>query len=95
MTAHILDTTGLSCPLPVLKAEKAMRRIAKGDELEVRASDPLTAVDIPHMCRTHKYLLVSSTRDGDVLVFRIRRPRRDHDCDRRHLSEWSAPRKHD
>lgn len=70
---RLLDTTGLDCPLPVLKAEKALRSLAAGASLRVLATDPLSVVDIPHMCRTRGHVLVSSGEREGVFVFEIRR----------------------
>ncbi len=47
-----LDATGCRCPVPVLKVEAALRRMAVGDRLLVMADDPIAAVDIPHFCRS-------------------------------------------
>lgn len=46
----LLDVRGLICPLPVLKARKALRAIPAGGRLRVLATDPLARVDIPHFC---------------------------------------------
>ncbi len=45
---QMLDATGLSCPLPVIRMEAMLRRLAPGDRLLVIADDPVAAVDIPH-----------------------------------------------
>ena len=42
-----LDATGLKCPLPVLKAKKAMRSVAPGEVLKVLATDPDSAKRLP------------------------------------------------
>ncbi len=70
---EVLDTSGLNCPLPVLKAEKALKLLAKGASLRVLATDPLSVIDIPHMCQTKGYRLVDSHRHEDVFVFDIAR----------------------
>ncbi|WP_428407324.1 sulfurtransferase TusA family protein [Hyphococcus sp.] len=49
--AIILDVTGYRCPLPVIRMEAALRRMAPGEALIVRADDPIAALDIPHFCR--------------------------------------------
>jgi len=72
---QILDVIGLVCPLPVLKAEKAMRRLPADGELVILTNDPLAAVDIPHMCRARGYDFVDATREADTFVFRIRHAR--------------------
>ena len=46
----ILDVRGLNCPLPVLKAKKAMKSREEGTLLWVETTDPLAAVDIPNFC---------------------------------------------
>lgn len=47
----VLDTTGHRCPIPVVRAEAALRALPPGGLLAVLADDPLAAVDIPHFCR--------------------------------------------
>ncbi len=46
-----LDARGLRCPLPVIRMEAMLRRMAPGDRLFVIADDPIAAVDIPHFSR--------------------------------------------
>lgn len=55
---NVLDARGLLCPLPVLKARKALGRVASGHVLVVLADDPAALVDIPHFCaeQNHDYL---------------------------------------
>ena len=45
-----LDSTGLLCPLPVLKIRKKLKEMQKGDILRIMADDPAAIVDIPHYC---------------------------------------------
>jgi tRNA 2-thiouridine synthesizing protein A len=68
-----LDLRGLACPLPVLKARKALLGLAPGKRLLVEASDPLAAIDIPHFCREAGHALVAAERRGDVWAFLIER----------------------
>lgn len=68
-----LDCIGLLCPLPVLKARRALRDLAPGTRLTVRATDPMAAIDIPHMCAGDGHILVEQRRDGDVTVFVVER----------------------
>lgn len=51
-----VDATGYRCPMPVIRMEAALRRIAPGAQLLVKADDPLAAVDIPHFCRESGHL---------------------------------------
>ena len=60
-----LDMRGLKCPLPVLRTRKALRRLAEGQALRVLCTDPLAAIDIPHLARQDGHRLVSTEqRDG-------------------------------
>jgi tRNA 2-thiouridine synthesizing protein A len=67
------DATGLLCPLPVLRANRKLRELASGGLLTVRANDPATEQDFPAFCRQTGHELVSSSRDGETLVFVIRK----------------------
>lgn len=68
-----LDLVGLLCPLPVLKTRRALRRSAPGARIEVVATDPLAAIDIPHMCAEDGHRLIAQRRDGATTVFLIER----------------------
>lgn len=70
---HVLDATGLLCPLPVLKARKRLQPLAAGDELEMRADDPAAIVDVPHFCAEAGHALVETHDEGDVQVYVIRK----------------------
>ncbi len=60
-----LDLRGLKCPLPALLAKKAVAKLAPGMALKVLADDPLSVVDIPHMCITEGHALTEqASRDG-------------------------------
>jgi tRNA 2-thiouridine synthesizing protein A len=69
----ILNLRGLKCPLPALRARKALTGLKAGDVLIAECTDPLTAIDIPNLLRETGDTMVSSGREGDVLVFRIRK----------------------
>ena len=67
------DATGLLCPLPVLRANRVLRDLAPGGTLKVLATDPAAEADFPAYCRQTGHTLVATGRDGDVLVFLIRK----------------------
>jgi tRNA 2-thiouridine synthesizing protein A len=66
-----LDTTGLACPLPVLKAKKAIREVAKGGQLEVLATDPGAVKDFEAFCEATGHKLISHSQTGGVFTFLI------------------------
>jgi tRNA 2-thiouridine synthesizing protein A len=60
-----LDLRGLKCPMPALLAKKALARLAPGAALKVLADDPMSLVDIPHMCHDEGHAVDSvASRDG-------------------------------
>jgi tRNA 2-thiouridine synthesizing protein A len=69
----VLDVTGLLCPLPVLKARKRLATMKSGDILQVVASDPMSAIDMPHFCTEQGHALLSHDNQKTQQVFRIRR----------------------
>ena len=73
MTDHPLDTKGLQCPLPVLRARKAIRAIAVGDTLTVEATDPGARKDFPAFCEATGNRLLSVGEDDGILRFVIER----------------------
>jgi tRNA 2-thiouridine synthesizing protein A len=71
MTVTKLDLTGLKCPLPALRTRKALKSLAPGDRLEVRCTDPLAAIDIPHLIGTTGDRLEGVERGERDMVFLI------------------------
>ncbi len=71
MTTKQLDAKGLSCPLPVLKARRAMKELAPGDVLEIEATDPGTVADFAHFCETTGHRLLGRESAEGVYSFRI------------------------
>lgn len=67
MAEKLLDATGLSCPLPVLKARKALRDMAPGQTLEILATDPGAIEDIPAFCRSSGHELLESSTINDTM----------------------------
>jgi tRNA 2-thiouridine synthesizing protein A len=68
-----LDVTGLLCPLPVLKARKRLQSLPSGAILAVLASDPMSAIDMPHFCTEQGYELLSQDSNNGTYTFRIRK----------------------
>jgi tRNA 2-thiouridine synthesizing protein A len=73
VTEKTLNLRGLKCPLPALRAKKALSAMATGDLLTIECTDPLTAIDIPNLLQqTGDALDDKSAADG-LLTFRIRK----------------------
>jgi tRNA 2-thiouridine synthesizing protein A len=73
MTETTLNLRGLKCPLPALRARKALGKMPAGDLLIVECTDPLAELDIPNLVRETGDTLEGRGKDGEVLVFRIRK----------------------
>jgi tRNA 2-thiouridine synthesizing protein A len=69
----LLDLRGLRCPLPALKTRKALSRTAPGGRLRVECTDPLSAIDIPHLLNTTGDTLEAQSEADGVLVFVVRK----------------------
>ena len=52
MADKVLDAKGLNCPLPILKAKKAIMEVPKDGTLEVLSTDPGSVADFQAFCRT-------------------------------------------
>jgi tRNA 2-thiouridine synthesizing protein A len=73
MSDKLLDTKGLRCPLPVLRARKAMKDMDPGQVIEIHATDPGSVQDFHAFCETTGHALLDSRRDGEVFIFEIRK----------------------
>jgi tRNA 2-thiouridine synthesizing protein A len=71
MSETVLDLKGLKCPLPALKARKALKSIAPGGQLRVICTDPMAAIDIPNLIRETGDRIVTQERDAATMSFVI------------------------
>ena len=69
MADQTLDAKGLNCPLPILRAKKALSTMAPGTTLEILATDPGAVKDFQAFCRTTGHELLESTTEGNVFRF--------------------------
>ena len=73
MSECILDVKGLSCPLPVLRANRVLRGMAPGERLRVLATDRAAVGDFQAFCRETGHALLAFAEEGGVYSFTIRR----------------------
>ncbi len=73
MADATLDAKGLNCPLPILKAKKALKDLGNGQTLEILATDPGAVKDFEAFARTTGNKLLESGEDGGVYRFVIER----------------------
>lgn len=68
-----LDCSGLICPLPVLRARKALSTMAPGEVLRLVATDPAAPRDLEAFCAATGHALVRAATEGEVFTAFIRR----------------------
>ena len=68
-----LDTSGLYCPLPILKTKKRLSTLAKGSILQVIATDPGSQKDFTTYFNESEDDLISSVEDQGHFIYRIRK----------------------
>lgn len=73
MADQTLNAEGLNCPLPILRAKKALKGMGAGEVLEIRATDPGSVADFAAFCKQTGNELLSSTTEGDIYKFEIKR----------------------
>ena len=66
-----LDTSGLQCPLPVLKAKKALKAMAPGDRITVISTDPGSVKDFEAFCEATGDTRLESTEQEGAYNFLI------------------------
>ena len=67
----LVDASGLKCPLPVLKARKAIKSLKAGACIRVISTDPASPLDFKHFCNTSGHELITITEDGEHIEFLI------------------------
>ena len=72
MSEHLLDAKGLNCPLPILKARKALKDVPSGETLEILATDPGAVADFQAFCRQTGNELVEHSEEDSVYRFLIK-----------------------
>ena len=73
MSESLLDVKGMSCPLPVLRANRALRGLRPGERLRVLATDVAAVADFQAFCRETGHALLAWSEEGGVFSFVIRR----------------------
>lgn len=73
MTEVLLDVKGMACPLPVLRANRALRSMTAGQKLRVLATDRAAPADFKAFCQETGHDLLASGEENGVFSFLIRR----------------------
>jgi tRNA 2-thiouridine synthesizing protein A len=73
MTNRIVDARGLNCPLPILRAKKALKEIPVGGTTEVLSTDPGSKADFAAFARQTGDELVSAEEKDGAYHYIVRR----------------------
>jgi tRNA 2-thiouridine synthesizing protein A len=73
MSESVLDVKGMSCPLPVLRANRTLRGMAPGERLRVLATDRAAVADFHAFCRESGHALLAWSEEAGTFSFLIRR----------------------
>ena len=71
----VINTTGLRCPLPLLKVQKNINSLRKNHEALIITDDPMAEIDLKHFCSNNNYSLkeIKNKQDGDEQLFSIKK----------------------
>lgn len=70
---HVLDTTGLFCPEPVMMLHNKIRAMASGERVRVLATDPSTQRDIPKFCNFLGHALLEESATAEQFIYLIQK----------------------
>lgn len=69
MSRESLNARRLLCPLPVIRTQDRVKRMAAGEQLEVICTDPGVMQDIPAWCRINGHtILETKAEDGEYII---------------------------
>ncbi len=68
-----LDASGLNCPMPILRAKKALKDLQSGDILRIIATDPGSVKDFEAFAKQTGNELLESTSEGGSFIYRLKK----------------------
>jgi tRNA 2-thiouridine synthesizing protein A len=68
-----LDTKGLTCPLPILRAKKALAELASGEVLKIVATDPGSVRDFQAFAKQTGNELLAQESEGKLFIHFLKR----------------------
>jgi tRNA 2-thiouridine synthesizing protein A len=68
---RVIDTTGLYCPVPIVRTGEAIRGMRTGERLEILSDDRVILIDLPAWCRAHGHLYEGAREEDGVWRLRV------------------------
>ncbi|CAH0345405.1 sulfurtransferase TusA family protein [Bacillus sp. CECT 9360] len=85
-TNSVLDAKGLACPMPIIKAKKAMNGIEQGHVLEVQATDKGSTADMKAWAESIGHQYLGTVEEGEVLRHYLRKAGGEETEEKKHPS---------
>jgi tRNA 2-thiouridine synthesizing protein A len=70
---YILDVSGHKCPIPVLRLRRALEKSVIGTTVALKATDPMTLIDVPNYCREAGHLIEDVDESDGQILYIIRK----------------------
>lgn len=80
----ILDAKGLACPMPIVRAKKAMNNLEEGQVLEVQATDKGSKADMKAWAESTGHQYLGTIEEGGVLKHYLRKSSNDEATEKKH-----------
>ncbi len=71
--AKEVDTRGMACPLPILKAKRALSEVSSGELVRVVATDPVSVSDFQVFARQTGHDLIEQSNTAEEFIHILRR----------------------
>lgn len=68
-----IDATGLACPMPIVRARKAMNEVEVGEVLEIQATDKGSVADLAAWSKSGGHALLDQKEEDGVFTFWIKK----------------------
>ncbi len=72
-TSHQIDTSGMNCPLPILKTKKAIAGLSSGEVLQITSTDPGSVKDLDAFCIQTGHQMLSNQEINGKFIFQIKK----------------------
>lgn len=73
MITTFLDAKGLACPMPIVRAKKAMKDMQAGDVLEIHTTDKGSVADLTAWAKAGNHEIKDQQQESDVFKFWIQK----------------------
>jgi tRNA 2-thiouridine synthesizing protein A len=70
---EVLDCSGLSCPMPILKTKKAIDKLSSGQVLKMIATDPGSKPDVDAWSKKTGHTVLDYQQEGNKHIFFIKK----------------------